>query len=76
VCALHSGFAQRALYALTELNQLLSSTLVSHPALPGMIWAPIRGLLPVPALTGAALLTFARIIRLGAAMDDEIKGTV
>jgi hypothetical protein len=30
----------------------------------------------VPALTGAALLTFARIIRLGAAMDDEIKGTV
>jgi hypothetical protein len=41
-----------------------------------MIWAPIRGLFPVPALTGAALLTFARIIRLGATMDDEIKGTV
>jgi Protein of unknown function (DUF2975) len=31
---------------------------------------------PVPALAGAALLTFARIIRLGVEMDDEIKGTV
>ena len=31
---------------------------------------------PVAALAGAALLTFARITRLGAAMDDEIRGTV
>jgi hypothetical protein len=30
----------------------------------------------VPALAGAALLTFARIVRLGAAMDDELQGTV
>ena len=37
---------------------------------------PIRALLPVPALAGTALLTFARIIRLGADMDDELKGTV
>jgi hypothetical protein len=36
----------------------------------------IHGLLPVPLLVGAALLTFARIVRLGAAMDDEIKATV
>jgi hypothetical protein len=31
---------------------------------------------PVAALAGVALLTFARITRLGAAMDDEIRGTV
>jgi hypothetical protein len=37
---------------------------------------PIRAMVPVPLLAGAALLTFARIIRLGADMDDEIKGTV
>jgi hypothetical protein len=30
----------------------------------------------VPILTGAALLTFARIIRAAAAMDDEIRATV
>jgi len=38
--------------------------------------AAIRALVPVPALAGAALLTFARIVRAGAAMDDELKGTV
>jgi len=38
--------------------------------------AGLRALVPVPALAGAALLTFARIVRLGAAMDDEIQGTV
>jgi hypothetical protein len=37
---------------------------------------PFHALLPVPVLVGAALLTFARIFRLGAAMDDEIKATV
>jgi hypothetical protein len=41
-----------------------------------LITLPFHALLPVAALTGAALLTFARIIRVGAAMDDEIKGTV
>lgn len=40
-----------------------------------LVVAPLRGL-PVPALTGAALLTFSRIVRLGAEMDEEIKGTV
>lgn len=38
--------------------------------------AALRALVPVPALAGAALLTFARIAGLGAAMDDEIQGTV
>lgn len=41
-----------------------------------VIFGPLRALVPVPVLTGAALLTFARIIRLGAEMDEEIKGTV
>jgi hypothetical protein len=37
---------------------------------------PFKALLPVPALAGAALLTFARITQVGAVMDDEIKATV
>jgi len=41
-----------------------------------MVTVPFHALLPVAALAGAALLTFARIIRVGAAMDEEIKGTV
>jgi len=32
--------------------------------------------LPVPALAGAALLTFARITKIGVVLDDEIKATV
>jgi hypothetical protein len=131
-CAVHSGIAQRVLYALTEipgllvwggvllllwrlirvmrragpftpgvaaamrrlgwfiiaasaaaalvravaLNQLLSTLLVGPPSFPGVILEAVRGLFPVAVLAGAALLTFARIIRLGGAMDDEIKGTV
>jgi hypothetical protein len=39
-------------------------------------FAALRALVPVPALAGATLLTFARIVRRGAAMDDELKGTV
>jgi hypothetical protein len=41
-----------------------------------LLTLPFNPIVPVAALAGAALLTFARIIRLGAAMDDEIKGTV
>jgi hypothetical protein len=32
--------------------------------------------LPIPILTGTALLTFARIITAGAAMDAEIQATI
>ena len=32
--------------------------------------------LPIPVLTGAALLTFARIVRAGAVMEDEIQATI
>jgi hypothetical protein len=41
-----------------------------------LVWGVIRATMPVPALAGAALLTLARIFRVGAAMDDELKGTV
>lgn len=58
-------------------DQLLATMLTgSHPSLLDPVAAAVRALVPVPALTGAALLTFARIVKLGAAMDDEIKGTV
>jgi hypothetical protein len=67
VAALIQGFA---------LDQLLNTMLVPRTSFYNLITAPLYALLPVPALAGAALLTFARFIRLGADMDDEIKGTV
>lgn len=41
-----------------------------------LVRAPLEALVPVPALVGAALLTFSHITRVGAAMDEEIKATV
>jgi hypothetical protein len=41
-----------------------------------LLYGPLKALLPVPALAGAALLTFARITQAGAVMEDEIKATV
>jgi hypothetical protein len=41
---------------------------------PDLILVPLH--LPIPVLTGAALLTFARILKAGAAMDAEIQGTI
>lgn len=58
------------------LDQLLNTMLTPRDHFGDLVSEPVRALLPVPALAGAALLTFARIIRLGADMDDEIKGTV
>src|SRR5271165_1191919 len=66
----------RTRVAAVALNQLLGSMLVGPPSFPAVILEAVRGLFPVAVLAGAALLTFARIIRLGGAMDDEIKGTV
>jgi hypothetical protein len=54
---------------------LVTMARVSSPFV-SVIFGPLRALVPVPLLAGAALLSFARIIRLGAEMDDEIKGTV
>jgi hypothetical protein len=36
----------------------------------------LRALLPVPALAGAALLSFGRMTRAGSAMDEELRATV
>jgi hypothetical protein len=69
-----ASVAAAALHAMA-LDQLLSTMLRAEGQLPGLIWTTLREL-PVPALTGAALLTFARMFRLGAAMGDEIDGTV
>lgn len=57
-------------------DELLNTLLVQHSSLGDTLSAPIHALLPTPALAAAGLLTFARIIRLGTAMDDEIRGTV
>jgi hypothetical protein len=57
-------------------DQLLNTMLAAQNDSGDTVTGLIHGLLPVPLLAGAALLTFARIIRLGAAMDDEIKATV
>ena len=65
--------------AIEQLSMvLLFSSLVTPPpeGLDSVAFAALRALVPVPALAGAALLTFARIVRLGAAMDDELQGTV
>lgn len=57
-------------------DQLLNSLLRAPSSSGDAITQAIHGVLPVPLLVGVALLTFARIVRLGAAMDDEIKATV
>jgi hypothetical protein len=65
--------------AIEQLSMvLLFSSLVAPPpeGIDSAAFAALRALVPVPALAGAALLTFARIVRLGAAMDDELQGTV
>jgi hypothetical protein len=41
-----------------------------------VLFGPLKAMLPVPALAGAALLTFARITKVGVVLDDEIKATV
>ena len=58
------------------LDRLLNTMLVQRSDYGDAITFPVHALVPVPALAGVALLSFARIIRAGAAMDEEIKGTV
>ena len=43
---------------------------------PNLILVPLHLPIPIPILTGAALLTFARIITAGAAMDAETQATI
>jgi hypothetical protein len=41
-----------------------------------LVLGALKALLPVPAIAGAALLSFARITQAGAVLDEEIKATV
>ncbi|MBO0824006.1 MAG: hypothetical protein J2P27_09120 [Actinobacteria bacterium] len=41
-----------------------------------LVHGALRTLLPVPALAGVALLTFASMTRVGAAMDEELQATI
>ena len=69
--------------ALAHLGaDLLTRTLMTPTTYIGVgvvvdvLFGPLKALLPVPALAGAALLTFARITKVGVVLDDEIKATV
>ncbi len=59
-------------------GMLMTPRVYSPPfiAVDVLIGTPLRTLFPAAALAGAGLLSFARIIRLGAAMDEEIRATV
>ncbi len=41
-----------------------------------LLRGPLQALLPVPALAGVALLSFASITKTGAVMDEELRATV
>lgn len=57
-------------------QMLMTPSGVHSLAFDVLVFAPIRALVPVPLLIGAALLSFARIIRAGAVLDEEVKATV
>jgi hypothetical protein len=65
-----------AITAQGVANQILLSTMMTGRADLGAIVDSLIAGLPVPLLVGAGLLTFARITRLGAALDEEVRGTV
>lgn len=58
------------------LDMVINSLVRPGIGLGDAVSGPIRGLLPVPLIAGAAVLTFARIIGVGQAMDEEIRATV
>jgi hypothetical protein len=75
-----AGSLTVALLRAVSTGLLLSSQLQGDTTginlYPGLVWQAVRAVMPVPALAGAALLTLARIFRLGVTMDDELRGTV
>jgi hypothetical protein len=68
--------------ALAHLGADLLTSMLMTPATYGagvvvdVLFGPLKALVPVPVLAGAALLTFARITKIGVELDDEIKATV
>jgi hypothetical protein len=45
-------------------------------AIDALVLGPLHALLPLPALAGAAVLSFGRMTRAAAAMDEELRATV
>ena len=71
-----AGAVAAAVIQQPALGMLINSMLTRAAESPGSAFgSALYALLPVPLLAGAALITFARIIRLGASMDDELKAT-
>ena len=76
-----AGPALAALIEACAQHELLGTMLAMPASLAGFCYSlilalPFNPMLPVAVLAGAALLTFARITRLGVDMDHEIQGTV
>jgi len=68
------GSTTAAVVHLIAIDTLLTvMTKITNP-FPNLLLVPLH--LPIPILTGAALLTFARIVTAGAAMDAEIQATI
>ena len=68
------GSTAAAVVHLIATDTLLTiMTRITNP-FPNLILVPLH--LTIPVLTGAALLTFARIVKAGAAMDAEIRATI
>jgi hypothetical protein len=68
------GSATAAVINLVAVDTLLTVMAKITNPFPNLLLVPLH--LPIPILTGAALLTFARIVTAGAAMDAEIQATI
>lgn len=68
------GSATAAVVHLTAVDALLTIMTKIATPFPDLLLVPLQ--LTVPVLTGAALLTFARIVKVGADMDAEIQATI
>ena len=68
------GSTAAAVVHLIAVDTLLTTMATITNPFPNLILVPLH--LPIPLLTGAALLTFARIVTAGAAMDAEIQATI
>jgi hypothetical protein len=69
------GSTTAAVVHLVAIDTLLTvMTKITTSPFVNLILVPLH--LPIPLLTGAALLTFARMVTAGAAMDAEIQATI
>ena len=68
------GSMAAAVVHLIAVDTLLTVMTKIDSPFPNLLLVPLH--LPVPVLIAAALLTFARIVKAGAAMDAEIQATI